>query len=388
MGQTISDTMSNIVTQQAFKPRPSPREYGPEFPTLYIARDDDETADSFIPILVTTPGSEFRRRETMVSSVSMVQPAATTHLLDPNLILATALHKRVIPQVLGTELRDSPLVMVISHGNGEDLWRTSSQLGRYALECGASFVCYEYPGYGCNIGNPTEISLIDDLNSCYLWLINTVGVNPRRVMLVGRSIGSGPTIALAKHCSDTDSNLPGGMLIISGFISVTSVVSPALASSSPAGDIFRNSEAIASVKIPTIIAHGSRDELVNVSHAHKLYENAKLAKRLSLLIIEGCGHNGLETSLFGSGVIIQFAIQNNICTAEELKSVTRKYMRSTPPPTARAYVSSRKHQRTRRPYMLASLAGDVDDDDDDEDEDYCDRRQSVPCASETGTVHN
>jgi len=356
MGQGISDAMCSIVTYKAFEPRLKRRRYSPDLPSVYISRELEDCANSFIPVLVVTPGTAMRERylkESRASAgshagtdLSTVSESTSSELTDAEMsdILEHAKRKRIVPESIGRELHDAPAVILYSHGNAENLSSAAFQFNDYAIRTGMSFVCYDYPGYGCNIGDPTEITVIEDIKHCYTWLTRVIGVHSKRIVLVGRSIGSGPAIALAKYLCDAKVDVPGGLFIISGYSSIVSVVSPALASSSPASDIFKNSDAISSVTIPIGIAHGDHDEVIKPWHANKLFESAK-TKDKWLVIIENAHHNDMDKPLKENMILLQFVLQHGICTKQGLASA----LRSAHASIQRSFITSNTEEPTNSP---------------------------------------
>jgi len=58
---------------------------------------------------------------------------------------------------------------------------------------------YEYTGFGEANGKvPTDKNLYDDIETVYLYLTETLSIDPSTIVLFGRSIGSGPTCYLAE----------------------------------------------------------------------------------------------------------------------------------------------------------------------------------------------
>ena len=89
--------------------------------------------------------------------------------------------------------------MIFSHGNAEDIYLTESWLNSYFLkQVNVNAIVYEYTGYGESNGRiSTEKSLYDDIETVYLYFTENIGIDPNRILLYGRSIGSGPTCYLA-----------------------------------------------------------------------------------------------------------------------------------------------------------------------------------------------
>jgi len=200
-----------------------------------------------------------------------------------------------------------------------------------------SIISYDYRGYGLHEGVPTEPSCYADIDGVYEMLTNDRRSPPQRIILYGRSIGSGPTCYLGQRLSalahpdrswftmpllchgthaDDDSELPSPSLLPSGFIlqspiaSAIRVVSNILAMLPI--DIFTNINRIAKIDIPTLIIHGTNDEVVPYVHGCDLYNRARRPYKvlfafipcfiqaqfsphpIQLVSLEGAGHNNIE----------------------------------------------------------------------------------------------
>ncbi len=83
------------------------------------------------------------------------------------------------------------VAVLYSHGNAED----SDDIGYLVEEIrglGLDVLAYDYEGYGTSEGEPSERRLYEDIDAAYRYLTEVRGVPPERVILYGRSLGSGP----------------------------------------------------------------------------------------------------------------------------------------------------------------------------------------------------
>jgi abhydrolase domain-containing protein 17 len=120
------------------------------------------------------------------------------------------------------------------------------------------------------------------MESVYQHAVHTLGVPPSRLVLYGRSLGSGPATDLAAR-------LPSGGLVLesaftSAFVVMTRV--PLLPF-----DRFPNLRLIRQVRVPVLVMHGTDDTTIPVSHGRRLYEAASEPKQA--LWVEGADHNDL-----------------------------------------------------------------------------------------------
>jgi pimeloyl-ACP methyl ester carboxylesterase len=143
-------------------------------------------------------------------------------------------------------------VVLFSYGNGEDLEADQDFL--YALRRHGWAVCgYDYPGYGLSTGQPSEQGCIAAINAAYDYLTQQLHIPPERIVLYGRSLGSGPTVDLA-------SRRPVGGLILEGaYLSIFRVVTHYRIMP---WDIFNNIAKISAVHAPLLSIHAQNDHTI------------------------------------------------------------------------------------------------------------------------------
>jgi hypothetical protein len=180
---------------------------------------------------------------------------------------------------------DGPVV-VHFHGNGEQVGYLGFLANEWA-DRGVSFVAVEYPGYPGTSGGPSEDGLIEAGEAALKHLTTTLGIDRKRIVLEGQSVGTGVATALAARGWGTK------LVLLSPYTSLPDVGAKAMPFV-PVRLLMRdrfNSESRASeIKVPTLIVHGTNDQVIP-------YELGKLmSKAISgakLLAVEKAGHNDL-----------------------------------------------------------------------------------------------
>src|SRR5215471_8521246 len=172
--------------------------------------------------------------------------------------------------------------LLVSHGNAEDLGDD-----RFWLEelqrAGFSVLAYDYQGYGTSEGKPGEQAVYDDENAAYDYLTQSLRIAADRIIIYGRSVGSGPAVHLAAR-------KPAAALILqSPFVSAFRVLTriPLLPF-----DKFPNYKDIRNVHCPVLIIHGDSDTVIPPWHGKRLYDLANEPKKF--VSIHGADHNDLE----------------------------------------------------------------------------------------------
>ena len=121
----------------------------------------------------------------------------------------------------------------------------------------------EYPGYGIYKGVANEKQIYQDSLTVFDFLINEIGFKEYHVLVMGRSLGSGPAIFLSCH------RCPRMIFLISPFISIKKVTSELFGklASYMVGDYFKNVDNIPFVRCPVLFIHGMNDDLVDYKHS-------------------------------------------------------------------------------------------------------------------------
>jgi len=131
----------------------------------------------------------------------------------------------------------------------------------------------EYPGYGPYKGSPAAWKLERDALFVYEYLMDK-GVKAKDIMVLGRSIGSGPAAYLASKHSI------GLLILMTAFTSIRGaakdLVGPFL--SRLVKQRFQNDLHVASLECPVFIIHGLEDEIIPWQHGQALYQNCNSLK--------------------------------------------------------------------------------------------------------------
>jgi len=171
--------------------------------------------------------------------------------------------------------------LLFSHGNGEDMDYDSDYLQELSA-AGFNVFAYDYRGYGHSEGKPNEEGLYRDIDAAYDYLTKNLNVSPAQIIVLGRSLGSGPSTYLAS------SKPVGGLVLESAFTSAFRVAIPF-----PLFPFnqFPNLERIHRVKCPILIMHGTLDTLIPIVQGQTLFAAASAPK--TSVWIQGAGHNNL-----------------------------------------------------------------------------------------------
>lgn len=176
--------------------------------------------------------------------------------------------------------------VLFAHGNGGNV---SHRLDRALLlqaRLGAAVLLFDYRGYGRSEGAPDEEGTYRDARAAHRWLIEERHVATDRLIVFGESLGSAVALdlALSRPCR--------ALVLESPFASV-----PAMARAAypflPLWPFVRtrydNLAKAPRLKVPLLVLHGDRDEVVPFAQGRSVFDAAPEPKRF--YAIRGAGHN-------------------------------------------------------------------------------------------------
>ncbi|CAJ0957707.1 unnamed protein product, partial [Mesorhabditis belari] len=160
------------------------------------------------------------------------------------------------------------------------------------LEC--HMFAFDYSGFGCSTGSPSESNINNDIVAVYDYVRRTMP--DAEIILMGYSIGTSCVIDLA---SKRPEELTGVVLIApfaSGFRLFQDVENVEAGMPPPccmSFDRFRSVDKISLINVPTLICHGTLDTTVPLAHGKRLY--SKLTNPVPMLIMHGADHSSIFT---------------------------------------------------------------------------------------------
>jgi len=185
------------------------------------------------------------------------------------------------------------MTILFSHANSEDIGFVYEWAEELVFHLAVNVVIYDYTGYGLSSGEPCEEACYADVEAVWELLTERLGIAPENIIAYGRSLGSGPSVEIARRHSLC------GVILQSGFASAYRVATGQTRRTLP-GDMFCNVDKVSEVSCPIFVIHGSKDPLVNKSHGVAVHSAAKHS--FEPLWIEDGSHNNLE--IYWKGAIM------------------------------------------------------------------------------------
>ena len=174
--------------------------------------------------------------------------------------------------------------VLLCHGNAGNIAHRLDWLETF---CGMGFamLLFDYRGFGQSSGTPTEQGTYLDAQTAWDYLTNTKGFSPRRIVIVGESLGGPIAAHLAKDV------VPGALILVSTFTSAPNLARDLywyLPVRLLARFRYPTAAYVAQVRVPTLVVHSRDDETIPFSHGEELRRRA--SGPTQLLEIFG-GHN-------------------------------------------------------------------------------------------------
>lgn len=153
------------------------------------------------------------------------------------------------------------------HGNAELIDNNISLAESYAA-AGYHVLLAEYRGYGRSTGEPDISALPNDARAFYDRLADMPGVDPDRIVVLGRSLGGAAAGAVMAE------RAPCAVILEQTFTNLADMVSAAGFSRFLAGDALDTLSAVQAYPGPVLVSHGRADDVIPFAHGQRLAEAA------------------------------------------------------------------------------------------------------------------
>ena len=162
-----------------------------------------------------------------------------------------------------------------------------------------------YRGYGRSAGRPGEKALVSDGIELYDWAARRPDIDPQRIVLHGRSLGTGVAVQVAAA-------RPARCVVLTSPYASLVDVAKEVYFWLPVALLMRHrfdSAALApGLRVPALVLVGEADDLVPPHHSHKLA--AAWGGTVERVSLEGFGHNDLDITPRYAAAIRAFLDRN------------------------------------------------------------------------------
>ena len=178
------------------------------------------------------------------------------------------------------------------HGNAGNISHRVDNIRKLHDRIPAHIFIIDYRGYGRSHGSVSEDGTYEDARAALAYLESRPDVDPKGLIVFGRSLGAAVAVELAMR------QHPRALILESPFTSIKAMaktILPFIPIGPFLGIRYDNLEKIQNIRVPLLILHGDRDTVVPYDQGHELFTAAPEPK--SFYTITGAGHN--DTYLVG-----------------------------------------------------------------------------------------
>lgn len=186
------------------------------------------------------------------------------------------------------------------HGRSANV-STRVAIARRLHRDGFGVLLFDYRGYGASEGRPSERALAEDSLAAYDWT-RRQGVGPRRIILIGQSLGNAPAAQVAA------ARTVGGLVLTSPFTNLPEAAAdrlpwlPLRVVPWPRNR-FEVSGRLRDSTVTLILIASRADDLVPIGHARKVADAAHRPVRW--IEMSSAPHDGLLAAAAESGALTQ-----------------------------------------------------------------------------------
>ena len=177
--------------------------------------------------------------------------------------------------------------LIFCHGNGE-----TAVSERYWFEqlakAGVSVICPDYRGYGLSEGVLSEQGCYTAAHAAYEWLVDVKRVSFKHIAVLGYSLGSAVAVELAATVS------LASLILQTPFLDGASLRTVwrqkfAIPRSDEPETSFPTSERLPSVRVPTLVIHGTADSVVPFEQGRAVF--TRIASKTKRFVpVKGADH--------------------------------------------------------------------------------------------------
>ena len=182
------------------------------------------------------------------------------------------------------------LTILWFHGNAGNLGYQVDDLAALRQWTAANIFIFDYRGYGNSAGQPSERGFYRDARAAWNYLLTRPDIDPQRIILYGRSLGTAAAVELA---ADPPDGPPPYAVILYSPLTSLRAMARAVHTRLPlhwlAGGQFNSLARIGGVAAPILIIHSAADEIIPVEQGRRLFAAAPEPKQF--LYPDAAGHN-------------------------------------------------------------------------------------------------
>ena len=197
--------------------------------------------------------------------------------------------------------------MLFSHGNADDIGTVQEYTHWLAKTFNCNVMTYDYVNYGCSSqGKTNEANMQSAITAVFEYMTTPeqdggLGIRQDRIMLLGKSLGTAPTVYLASQLMSTECEQRiKGVILMSPLASGVRALVPGSIASKRILSMFDGMfcpslDLVKKIRVPVFIIHGYDDTVINIVNARILAHNLHEDAAYKPLFVHA-GHNDIEAT--------------------------------------------------------------------------------------------
>lgn len=163
------------------------------------------------------------------------------------------------------------------HGNACDIGQIALCAQRESQSYNAHYMIVDYPGFGLSEGFPNETVVNEMAIAVHEFVVHSLNIPFQHILIIGRSIGTGPACMLASHL-ELMNQPPFALVLHSPFTSICDATSDLLGGASYLMfDRWKNwtkliGEGKEIIKAPVLFLHADNDKVISCQHSILMHE--------------------------------------------------------------------------------------------------------------------
>ena len=181
---------------------------------------------------------------------------------------------------------ESQFTLVWFHGNAGNISHRIDNIKLLHDKVKVNVFIFDYRGYGRSEGHASEAGTYLDGEAALDLLRKKLGVKSDKIILFGRALGAAVATEMATRFINQ------GLILESPFISIAEmarIVLPFLPIRFLLQTRYDVETTITKIRVPLLVLHGDRDEIVPFSHGETIFDKAPEPKKF--FAIPGANHN-------------------------------------------------------------------------------------------------
>jgi fermentation-respiration switch protein FrsA (DUF1100 family) len=174
-----------------------------------------------------------------------------------------------------TSNTESTKTVLFFHGNAGNISHRLETINIYN-NLGLDFLIFDYRGFGISTGKPSEQGTYLDADTVWKYLVEERKLEPKDIIIAGRSLGGGVAAELAKKTH------PAMLILESTFTSMTEVSAkhyPFMPTGLIVNHEYETNLKLKDIHCPIVFAHSKNDEVIPYEHSQRNYATANEPKQ-------------------------------------------------------------------------------------------------------------